>query len=197
MTKEKFEKLYKKYNHIFAPVITKMIIENYRYCQIDEKINWGFNYNDNTAIMGTCNSNTNEIHLNILSCVEAFNNNRMYDIEYFVIHEMRHIFQHNIVKKYKNSEEVGVDKELIEQWIYELEHYIESVDSNGNENPDYFKQDIEFDAYAFSFAVMKYNNKSFEELWIPSLYKGELAIQFNETVDCWIHKFNEIKQHLE
>ena len=142
MTKEEFEDNYKIYNPILEPIISQIIKEDNLYCQINETIRWGFGWDDNIAITATHDRKTNEIHMNILACIDALNQNRLFDIEYFLIHEMRHIFQNKIVEKYKEGIETDVDKELIERWIYEIDHYIKSLDQNGNENLEYFKQDI-------------------------------------------------------
>ena len=64
------------------------------------------------------------------------------DVEYLIIHEARHIFQHIKIKEHKAGINNGVDQNLIKKWIYEGEHYIKALDENGNENPKYFEQDL-------------------------------------------------------
>ena len=191
MTTEEFQKIYDDYNPILSPIITQMINDNFKFCQIDEKIKWSFGFDDNIRIMGTHDKKSNEIHMNILSCIHAHKMGHLFEIEYFIIHEMRHIFQNNIIKRYIAHEKTGVDVEIIEKWIYEQDHYKSAVSSNGEENPEYFKQDIEFDAYAFSYAVMKYNNKEVKKLWVPSLYMNEWKKYFQETVDYWTNIFEK------
>lgn len=98
MLQEEFKKVYDKYNKIFAPMISKMIQDNYKYFQISEIIRWGFRYHNDLAIMGTCDRKNNVIHLNIFSVKKAYEDNNLMDVEYFIIHEARHVFQ-NIKKK--------------------------------------------------------------------------------------------------
>lgn len=184
MSQEEFKKVYEKYNPIFAPIISKMIQDNYKYFQISETIKWGFGYSNDLAIMGTCDRNNNEIHLNIFSVKKAYEDNNLMDVEYFIIHEARHIFQHIKIKEHKAGINNGVDPNLIEKWIYEGEHYIKSLDENGNENPKYFDQDSELDAYAFSYALMKYKYKDVD-LYVPKYYDNE----FYSIVEDWLKYF--------
>ena len=184
MSQEKFKKVYEKYNPIFAPKISKIIQDNYKYFQISETIKWGFVYFNDLAIMGTCDRNNNEIHLNIFSVKKAYEDDNFMDVEYFIIHEVRHIFQHIKIKEYKVGINNGVDVNLIEKWIYEGEHYIKLLDENGDENSKYFEQDCELDAYAFSYALMKYKYKDVD-LYVPKYYGNE----FNSIVEDWLKYF--------
>ena len=79
MIKEEFNKVYEKYNPIFAPMISKMIQDNYKYFQIAETIRWKFGYDNDLAIMGTCDRKNNEIHLNIFSVKKAYEDNNLMD----------------------------------------------------------------------------------------------------------------------
>lgn len=185
MINEEFKKTFDEYNSILSPIVSKMINDNYKYYQINEKIFWSFEYDSDLSIMGTCSRDKNEIHLNIFSVKKAFYEGLLIDVEYFIVHEIRHIFQHIEIRKYKAGIESAVDTNLIKKWIYENEHYEKALDENGNENPEYFKQDSEFDAYAFSYALMKYKYKNVSKLYVPNYYGKE----FYETVDYWIDIF--------
>lgn len=186
MKKDEFIKLYKKYDPIFEPIITKMINENYKYFQIYEKIKWELSYDDDIALMGTCDRNDNLIKLNLLSVIHAYDNDLLKDVEYFILHEVRHIFQHIKIQEMENGIDNGIDLELVKQWKYEEEHYIKVYDQYGNINNDYFKQDIEMDAYAFSYAVMKYKYGDID-LYVPEIYSED----FYEIVNWWINHFKE------
>ena len=72
--------MYEKYNPIFVPMISKMIQDNYKYFQISETIKWGFGYDNDLAIMGTCDRNNNKIHLNIFSVKKAYEDNNLMDV---------------------------------------------------------------------------------------------------------------------
>lgn len=189
MIKEEYKRVYDEYNPIFAPIINKMIHDNYKYFQISETIKWGFGYDEDLSIMGTCDRNTNIIRLNIFSVKKAYLEKSLIDVEYFITHEIRHIFQHIKIREYKAGIKGEVDTNLIEKWIFENEHYIKALDKDGNENIAYFKQDSEFDAYAFSYALMKFKYKNISQLYVPKCYGKE----FYDTVDYWIKIFNNYK----
>lgn len=57
------------------------MLDNYKYFQIAETIRWGFGYDNDLAIMGTCDRNNNEIHLNIFSVKKAYEDNYLMDEE--------------------------------------------------------------------------------------------------------------------
>jgi len=192
MIKEEFKRVYDEYNPIFAPMINKMIHDNYKYFQISETIKWEFGYDEDLSIMGTCDRNTNIIRLNIFSVKKAYEDNNLMDVEYIIIHEARHIFQHIKIREYKSRIIGEVDTNLIEKWIYENENYIKALDQDGKENPNYFKQDSELDAYAFSYALMKYKygpNK-IKDLYIPEVYKTDR--EYNDIVNDFIAFFKDI-----
>ena len=102
------------------------------------------------------------------------------------MHEIRHLFQNELIVDYRNGKEGPICKEIIEKWIYESEHYIKASDSEGNENPSYFLQDLEMDAYAFSYAVMKHKYGNLN-LYVPPIYDDE----FDNIVKDWIATFKE------
>lgn len=64
--------------------------------------------------------------------------------------------------------------------------YITALDSNGGENEGYFTQDMEMDAYAYAFAVMKYKYGEIKYLYVPDAYKNG---EFNNIVGEWIEAF--------
>lgn len=102
-------------------------------------------------------------------------------VEFFILYEIRHIFQNLICEDYKNGFEIRVDERLVNQWIYEKEHYQKSIDGNGYENECYFKQNIEMDAYAFALGIMKYKYGDLSKLYIPKSYGKE----FYDIVEQW------------
>ena len=69
MLKDEFEKLYNEYDQILAPIIAKIINDNYKYCKISEKIKWGWNYDQNLSIMATYDRNNNLIQINLFSVI--------------------------------------------------------------------------------------------------------------------------------
>ena len=86
---------------------------------------------------------------------------------------------------YKAGRDTSINPEIIKKWIDENENYIGVLNDDGSENPKYFKQDMEFDAYAFSYAVMKYKYGEISYLYKPNAY-GE---EFDKTVEDWCKTF--------
>ena len=193
MNAKDFNMLCEKYDSILSPLITNTINCNMKYYGFNETIRWKYSYNKDLSIMATSNRKTNIIELNILSLLQALKENDFLTIEYYLLHEIRHLFQHLIIDDYKNNREVEIDIEIIKKWIFEDEHYITVIDENNNVNPDYFKQDSEMDSYAFSLAVMKYKYGNIDnKLYIPEYYKSEYKEEFYSIVNDWINYFNKV-----
>ena len=184
MEKEELELLSKAY----APIIDRIIKDNVRFYRFERTIYWRFTYDERDSIMATTNRNNNVISINLKSVMRAYAEKDLKTIEYFLLHEIRHVFQHLIIADYKNEEEISISKEIVEKWIGEQKNYVQSLDENGKENKEYFLQDSEMDAYAFSYAVMKYKYKNVN-LYIPPVYGNE----FWSIVDEFISVFTEEK----
>ena len=180
MKKEDFD----YFANLYSPVIKNLIESNRKFYRFNETIKWCFGYDEDIAIMGSCDRNTNIVTLNLKSVIHAISNNDIRTIEYYLLHEIRHVFQHIIIKDYNNSQEIPINEEIVKKWIFEGNHYIKSIDSKGEENPEYFMQDSEMDAYAFSLSVMKYKYGDID-LYVPKVYKEE----FFAIIDEWIEAF--------
>ena len=72
-----------------------------------------------------------------------------------------------------------------------LNGYIQSLDENGNENIEYFKQDCELDAYAFSYALMhyKYEGKYDALLYLPDIYHNQMKDEFKRAFEEFVDSF--------
>ena len=173
------------YSKSFAPMITKIINDNVRFYRFNETIKWRFGYDEDIRIMAGCNRNSNLITINLKSIMEAYYAKDNLTIEYFLLHEIRHAFQNSIIANYKEGKEIPIDEEIVKSWIKEGQNYIKSCDEDGKENEQYFLQDSELDAYAFSFAVMKYKYKDVSNLFLPKVYGDN----FFEIVTFWIETF--------
>lgn len=173
----------------FTPLIKKLIEDNIKFYRHKETVKWTFGYDEDASIMAVYNRNTNVITLNLKSVIISFNSDCLRTVEYYLLHEIRHKFQNSIIKDYKEGLEISIDKEIVERWIYESEHYVKSCDERGNENPEYFLQDSEMDAYAYSLAVMKYKYKDISDLYVPYIYGDE----FKEIINSWLDAFEKEK----
>ena len=184
MEKERFESLANKY----SPLIKNLIDSNVRFYSFNQTIKWQFGYDDDISIVAVCNKETNIITINIKAVENADIKQNIKEIEYYLLHEIRHIFQHLMIADYNSGIQTPIPFEIIKNWIDEEAHYIKALDKNGIENPGYALQDIEKDAYAFSYAVMKYKYGEVN-VYIPEIYGKE----FNDIVDEWLTTFKEEK----
>ena len=168
----------------YSPLIRWMIESNQIYLDISGPIRWGFNYNDDVRITATTDRKTNVILVNLAFVDEQYCNKELFVIEYFLLHEMRHIYQHIQIAKYKEGKN-DVGSQYIEKWIKENENYEQSVDKDGNENSNYPKQDCELDAYAFAYTVMHYKYHGIYDsfLYVPEIYKNELREEFENALE--------------
>ena len=183
MEKEKFKTQCKFY----TPYIEKLINENNKFYRYDGKIRWCFGFDENASLMAVCNKKTNVITINLNSVMISYKVDNLRQVEYYLLHEIRHTFQNAIINDYQNQIDIPLDKEIVEKWIYERENYVKSTDDEGNENREYFFQDCEMDAYAFSLAVMKYKYNDISNLYIPKVYGKE----FYAIVNLWIEVFKK------
>ena len=181
MDKQLFEALNVKY----APLITRIINDNVKFFRFRETIKWRFGFDDQVAIFAWCDRKTNILTINIGAVDFALRINEPLQIEYFLLHEIRHIYQHKEIADYKNNIAACNNPELAKKWADEEDNYIVAVNQNGKENAEYYKQDLEFDAFAFAYAVMKYKYGKIPYITIPKAY-GE---EFSQVVEDWDKTF--------
>lgn len=175
--------------NLYRNYIQKIFLDNSKYQNINESIRWCFICCD-ISISATTNHTTNVININYNWFIDCLIHNKGYEIEYFLIHETRHVFQHIVIKEYREHKDTGVSEDIVKRWIEEGKHYITSIDMDGKVNIDYFKQDVELDAFAFAYALMsyKYKAKYDDLLYVNDLYKNELKITF----DVFVNNFKEV-----
>lgn len=59
------------------------------------------------------------IYLNILSVADALENGEGANIEFFLLHEIRHMYQNLAIDKYKKEGKCLLGEEYINRWIKE------------------------------------------------------------------------------
>ena len=178
-------------NQEYAKLIEKMIADNYLFLGIEGKIKYSLFHDPDPSITATTDRKTNVIRVNTSFIQEELASGRPCVIEYFVIHEMRHVYQHAQIEKFRSkSNECGPT--FIKRWIEEGKHYTRALDENGNENEAYFKQDCELDAYSFSYALMHYKYKGrFDSLlYLPDIYRRELKKEFDDAFNAFLEFFS-------
>lgn len=176
--KELFEYLQQNY----APVINTIIESNVRFYRTNQTIQWRFGYDDRVAIFAWCNRKTNIVTVNIAAVDFALQQNEPLDIEYFLLHEIRHIYQHLEIEDYRNDPTKCNNAELAKKWSEEEDNYVTALNKEGKENTDYFLQDMEMDAFAYAYAVMKYKYGEVKHLYIPKAYRND---EFDKIVNEW------------
>lgn len=169
----------------YSPLISNLIASNVRFYRFNKKIRWQFTYDEKVAVFACYSNSSDLLSINICSVAFAFEQNEPLQIEYFLLHEIRHIFQFSEMSDFKNGLNTCIDANIVQKWISENENYAGALNKDGSENQDYFKQDMEFDAYAFAYAVMKYKYGEIPYLYKPSKY-GE---EFDKTVESWCQTF--------
>ena len=92
------------------------------------------------------------------------------DIPFFLIHELRHAYQHDQVKRLETGKTVIEAKTIIEQWKHDWDHYIHNLgdpDSRGKN----IRQEIEMDANGYAMALLYLMHMDTE--WSPMIRMEE------------------------
>ena len=184
------EQLFEELRMYYAPIITNIINSNVKFFRFRETIKWQFGFYKQVAKMAYCDSKTNILTINIGAVDFAFRINEPLQIEYFLLHDIRHIYQNMEISDYKNNKSACNNPELAKRWADEKDKYAAPVNQEGEENPEYYKQDLEFDAFAFAYAVMKYKYGNIPYISVPKAYGDE----FSQVVEDWCKTFKE--EHL-
>jgi hypothetical protein len=171
----------------YSPIISRIINSNVRFYRTNQTIQWQFGFDERVALFASCNRQTNILTINIAAVDFAFQQNEPLQIEYFLLHEIRHIYQHLEVEDYKTDPTKCNNAELARKWSEEEENYIAALNKDDKENAGYFQQDMELDAYAYAFAVMKYKYGEIPYLYVPKAYEGES--KFSQIVCEWLQAF--------
>ena len=75
----------------YAPIIKDLIEKDAKFFMFKETIKWAFNYGEENAVIAAV-GNDNVIHINLFSVMNHYMNKDFYTVEYFLLHEIRHIF---------------------------------------------------------------------------------------------------------
>ena len=88
---------------------------------------------------------TNIVTVNIAAVDFSFQQNEPLHIEYFLLHEIRHIYQHLEIEDYRKDPTQCNNAELAKKWSEEENNYVAALNKEGKENRGYFMQDMEMD----------------------------------------------------
>lgn len=171
---EEIKQLEQKYK----PVIQKIIDDNKKFYGFEQTVEWDFFTNEKVAVFGMASSDL-KLHINIYSVDFAFTRNEPLQIECFILHEIRHIYQRLSVL---NCRQNNIEDYLAMQWEKELSNYI-SMEQDVNA---YFNQYLEFDAFCYSYAIMLYKYGKVPYIDYPEFYHS------NDEFDCMVTKWLEV-----
>lgn len=97
--KELFEYLQQGY----APIIREIIDSDAKFYRTNQTIRWKFGYDERVAIFACCDRKTNIVTVNIAAVDFSFQQKEPLHIEYFLLHEIRHIYQHLEITDYRKD----------------------------------------------------------------------------------------------
>lgn len=93
------------------------------------------------------------------------------DIPFFLIHELRHVFQHDQITKLQSGAVNTETKSVVEKWKYEWEHYIYNLGDPVSRGKN-IRQEIEIDANGYAMALL-YLMHINEHDWSPRIRMEE------------------------
>ncbi len=165
----------------FKPIIKKLINDNKKFYGFEKQINWNFFINEDIGLVATNNYKL-ELKVNILAVDYAYKNKQPIMIEFFILHEIRHIYQRYFAYLLKTNECPNIP--LAKQYNKEFSNYC-----NLYQNREiYYSQQIEFEAYVFSYSVIKYKYGHVDYIHYPTFY-DEQNVAIEKYVNHWLDIF--------
>ena len=166
----------------FEPIIQDIINENAKFYQFTQEVKWQYIYNEDHCVIAMCDKNPMTININIAAICFMRKVNQPLILEFFILHEIRHLFQRLFISQYASEPEDPNYSKAI-QWLIEFKHYTNMYADRNR----YFYQSIEFDAYSFSYAVMLYKYGVVDYISAPKIYDADDV--FQNVVEQWISYF--------
>ena len=168
----------------YTPIIQNIINENRKFYGFNDEIKWEFFFDENVDLIATATKNL-KLKININSVEFAYKNNEPLVIEQFILHEIRHIWQRLFVQ----SSRLGYccNEKLAAQYEFEFNNYCNIY----QDKEIYYNQQIEFEAFIFSYSVMRYKYGNISYITYPKFY-DEKNINIQNYVDKWINSFESL-----
>ena len=176
------------YSSFDSYIIESIFKDNYPFYSLfyTENIKWQIYEDKNVDIIATVSSRKgNILSINMNSIMDAQNYGDYKGIEYYILHEIRHLYQNEQIKKYKNKEYIDLDEDMVKNWILEKKIKHTRINPDGTINDDFYLQDKEKDAYAFAYAVMKYRYEDNFDPYIPDVYKKPFLLLVKKWIDIF------------
>ena len=167
----------------YAPLISNIIRSDMCFFALKKQVRWTFFFNERPAVFGAYSRKEDVLQLNIASVVTAFEKNEPLQIEYFLLHEIRHIFQYSQIDDMESGRETVISPGTLKKWVEETEQYHGPINADGSQNKQYFEQGMEFDAFVFSTAVMRYKYGDVSYIKPPAQYGEKFYAAVAEVYD--------------
>ena len=175
----------------YAPLVNNIIEGNLKFFDYDIELVCEYvNFTEEKERTASYFYEEDIIILNLASIHTIFALNQSKLFEYILLHEFRHKFQTQEMDAYQRKRQIRVTAEIAESWLKNCRNYIQPLNENGKENPEYFKQSLEFDANVYAYVVMqyKYGDVSCLKDCVPGCYGKD----FYEKADEWCQRFREM-----
>lgn len=169
-------------------IIDSIFKDNYTFYSLfyDENIKWKLYEDKDVSIVATVTSRKEyllSININAIMDASAYGDYK--SIEYYILHEIRHIYQNEQIRRYKAKEAIEEPESIIKEWIKEKKLNLKRKNEDGGDNVDFYMLKKEYDAYAFAYAVMKYRYENEFDPFIPEPYKRPFLIQVKRWMDLF------------
>lgn len=177
---ENVEELKEKHKDL----IQEYIDSTQKILNLPFKLEWHYFENEDVNVFAY--HKNFQIYVNMNSVIDSVNKNEPKWIEYFIIHETFHLFQ-------KLSIQRNDQNPVVEQWKYEFDNYIKPTE----DKEKYYLQRVEFDAFAYAYAVMLYKYKSPSYIKFPQFYYmyDDIYSHFNTAVNFYYNKLKNATQN--
>ena len=169
----------------YRSLIQDIIDSNKRFYGFENKVEWDFFENNDKAVFAFVKEDL-KLYININSVIYSYEINEPLQIEYFILHEIRHIYQRRFIILYKTDPTRCSNSQVAQRYDYEFRNYIKPDNLE-----QYYSQQIELEAFLFSYSVMLYKHGVIDYIKLPSFLESIGAQQY---VDSWIDVFK--KQNL-
>lgn len=168
-------------------MIKSIINDDVDFYRLGKKIRWDIGDNNDVRIFACYRRKEDLILVNYSAIEYAIANNTVLDIEYFLMHEIRHMFQQEEIDDYENGRPIVIEEDIVKLWIKENDNYHTADTDKDGALRDYFSQDSEIDAYAYSYAIMeyKYGLERIKYLYTPEFNRD----RFLELKNEWMKQF--------
>ena len=160
--------------------IQYIIDKNKKFYGFANDVKWDYYSKDN--INEFAYNKNQKIYINIVAVHRAVETNNTMYIEYFIIHEIRHIYQKFCVNIYDTDISKCSNIEQVKMWKENYSNY-KSYDNK----EEYYSQIVEFDAFVFATAVMNYIYRDKNYVQVPETYTNNDDFWF--AVDFLIKQF--------